>query len=97
MCTLNPSELKEILLIIIGVIFVLYLILLFLGFVNRSVRTLYVAFWIAIFMAFLVPNVFLLEGVMGMHSWNPSILLCHISIIAIAVPIAKSKRLQYKR
>ena len=97
MYTLNPSELKEVLLIVLGVIFLCYLTTLFLGFVNRSVQTLHVAFWIAIFMAFLVPNVFLLEVVMGMHSWNPSILLCYISIVAIAIPIVKWVRLQEKR
>ena len=97
MCTLNPSELKEILLIILGVIFALYLIALFFGFVNRSVQTLYVAIWIAIFMALLAPNIFFLDVLIGVHSWNPSILLCYISIIAIAVPTAKWKFLQNKR
>lgn len=97
MYTLNPSELKEVLLIVLGVIFVCYLTTLFLGFVNRSVRTLYVAFWLAIFMAFIAPNVFLLDSAMEMHSQKLSIFLCHISIVIIAIPVVKWVRLQEKR
>lgn len=97
MYVLHPSELKEVLLIVIGITFICYSIALFLGFVNRSVRTLHMAFGIAVIMAFLAPNIFLLDGVMGMHSWNPSILLCYGSIIAIVVPFVKWTHLQSQR